>query len=106
MAKKSPLILSPTSSRSDAQFGNNHVFNQTVFDTTKAYWTAEVVTVQMLADSKLFRQVQSRSTNPNYTFTSTAEQFSVSEVAAPIIVFGDMDLRTVNRSFVTYFFGK
>lgn len=60
----------------------------------------------MLANGKLFRQIESMSANPNYTFTSTTEGFSLGEVAAPIIVFGDMDHGTVSRSFVEYFFGK
>lgn len=93
-------------SRSDAYFGNNHVFNQTVFDTSRAYWTDEILDAQQLANSKIFRQVESRATNPNYTFTATTEQFSLGEVAAPIIVFGDMEGALVNRTLVEYFFGK
>ncbi|KAI0168062.1 Chloroperoxidase [Pestalotiopsis sp. NC0098] len=90
--------------RSDAFFGNNHVFNQTIFDTTRVYWTSEELTAQMLADGKLARQITSRSQNPNYTFTETTEHFSLGEVAAPIIVFGDMTAGTVNRTWVEYFF--
>ena len=60
----------------------------------------------MLANGKLARQVTSKAFNPNYTFTSTTEAFSLGEVAAPIIVFGDMKAGTVDRSFVEYFFGE
>ncbi|KAI1636249.1 Chloroperoxidase [Biscogniauxia mediterranea] len=91
-------------SRSDAYFGNNHIFNQTIFDTTRAYWTAETLDAKMLANGKLFRQIESRSANPNYTFTATTEAFSLGEVSAPIIAFGDMDAGTVNRTLVEYFF--
>ncbi|KAF9633280.1 Chloroperoxidase [Lasiodiplodia theobromae] len=91
-------------SRSDARFGNNHVFNQTIFDTSKVYWTDPVLTAQMLANSKIARQVESRAFNPDYTFTSTTEAFSLGEVAAPLIVFGDHEPATVNRSFIEYFF--
>ncbi|KAI5919028.1 Chloroperoxidase [Camillea tinctor] len=91
-------------SRSDAFFGNNHIFNQTIFDTTKVYWTDETLSAEMLANGKLFRQIESRSTNPEYTFTATTEAFSLGEVAAPIIVFGEIEGGTVNRSFVEYFF--
>lgn len=59
----------------------------------------------MLTNSKLFRQIESRASNPNYTFTSTVEAFSLGEVAAPIIVFGDMESGTVSRKFVEFFFG-
>lgn len=80
-------------------------FNQTIFDTTKALWTDDTVTPDMLANSKIFRQVQSRAFNPTYTFTSTAEQFSLGEVAAPVIAFGDLDSGEVSRALVEYFFG-
>jgi hypothetical protein len=59
----------------------------------------------MLANSKLVRQIVSRAFNPNYTFTQTTEQFSLGEVAAPIIVFGDMEKGEVDRDMVEYFFG-
>ncbi|KAF5009139.1 hypothetical protein FDECE_4629 [Fusarium decemcellulare] len=90
--------------RLDAYFGNNHAFNQKVFDTTKAYWTAETVDTKMLANGKLFRQIQSRSTNPNYTFTSRTDTFSMGELAAPVLVFGDKATATVPRNLMEYFF--
>jgi hypothetical protein len=68
-------------SRTDAYFGNNHVFNQTVFDTSRKYWTTEMMGPQALANSKLFRQIESRSTNPEYVFTTHTEPFSLGEMA-------------------------
>jgi hypothetical protein len=60
----------------------------------------------MLANSKVARQINSKAHNPTYTFTANTEQFSLGEVAAPIIAFGDIQAGTVNRSLVEYFFGK
>ncbi|KAH8648334.1 Chloroperoxidase [Tricladium varicosporioides] len=91
-------------SRSDDFFGNNHVFNQTIFDTTKTYWQAETLNAQMLANAKVARQVESRAFNPNYTFSTTTEQFSLGELAAPILIFGDITAGTVKSNLVTYFF--
>jgi len=93
-------------SRSDAAFGNNHVFNQSVFDASRKWWTGETATAKQLAHSKIYRQLESRATNPNYTFSASTEEFSLGEVAAPIIVFGDMEAGTVSRELVEYFFGK
>jgi hypothetical protein len=59
----------------------------------------------MLANSKLARQISSRAFNPTYTFTSTNEAFSLGEVAAPIVAFGDIKAGTVQRDLVEYFFG-
>lgn len=60
----------------------------------------------MLANSKLARQIESRAFNPTYKFTSEMEDFSIGEVAAPIIAFGDVETGTVDRDLVKYFFGK
>ncbi|EOD52257.1 Chloroperoxidase [Neofusicoccum parvum] len=91
-------------SRADAYLGNNHVFNQTIFDTTTAFWTEPILDKIQLTNGKLFRQLVSRSENPEYTFTQTTEAFSLGEVGAPVIVFGDHESVTVNRSLITYFF--
>lgn len=91
-------------SRSDDYFGNNHLFNQSIFDSSRKWWPEEIITAKQLAHSKIYRQLESRSTNPEYRFTESTEEFSLGEVAAPIIVFGDMAAGTVERSKVEYFF--
>ncbi|KAI0410241.1 Chloroperoxidase [Xylaria grammica] len=91
-------------SRLDAHFGNNHLFNQEVFDETTAYWTAPVLDAKMLANGKLIRQINSRAANPDYTFTRRVDAFSTGEVAAPLIVFGDLDTGTAPKALVEYFF--
>ncbi|KAI0096360.1 Cloroperoxidase [Nemania sp. FL0031] len=91
-------------SRSDAYFGNNHVFNQTVFDQTKKYWDRPIIDINMLANAKVARQLSSKAFNPTYVFTLITEEFSLGEVVAPIIAFGDLDAQTVNKTLVEYFF--
>ena len=91
-------------SRTDAAFGNNHIFNETVFNTSRVFWTADIVTAEMLANSKVHRMVQSRAFNPEYKFTATTEQFSLGEVSAPIIAFGDIEEFTVPKNLIEYFF--
>ncbi|KAK3179855.1 hypothetical protein K4F52_008773 [Lecanicillium sp. MT-2017a] len=91
-------------SRMDDYFGNSHVFNQSVFDETTRYWTSSVLDANMLANSKLARQISSKAFNPEYTFTPTNEVFSLGELAAPIIAFGDLNAGTVPRDLVEYFF--
>ncbi|KAF3046289.1 hypothetical protein E8E11_005107 [Didymella keratinophila] len=49
-------------------------------------------------------QLVSRAENANYAFTASTEEFSLGEVAAPIIAFGDTDVGTVKRDLVVYFF--
>lgn len=104
VAGETPTNIS-TTSRSDAFFGNNHVFNQSVFETSTAYWTTDILTPEQIANSKLARQVTSRAYNPEYTFSTTTEEFSLGEMAAPFIVFGSLQNPTVEKKLVTYFFG-
>ncbi|KAL4864993.1 hypothetical protein BDV12DRAFT_188485 [Aspergillus spectabilis] len=91
-------------SRNDAYFGSNHIFNSTIFAQTRSFWTDSVLTTAMLANSKIARQIISKAFNPTYTFTKETEQFSLGEIAAPIIAFGDIEAGTVERDFVEYFF--
>ncbi|KAI7259026.1 hypothetical protein KC343_g9341 [Hortaea werneckii] len=91
-------------SRLDAYNGNNHVFNQPVFDETKKYWTEPIITAEHIANSKLARMLQSKATNPEYRFTNTTESFSIGEILAPFIAFGDAKNATVRRDLTVYFF--
>ncbi|KAI9374419.1 Chloroperoxidase [Aspergillus egyptiacus] len=91
-------------SRADAYHGSNHIFNATVFAQTRAFWTNSTLTAAMLANSKIARQIISKAFNPTYTFTESTEQFSLGEIAAPIIAFGDIEKGTVERELVEYFF--
>lgn len=93
-------------SRLDAYNGNNHLFNQRVFDETKKYWTEPIITAEHLANSKLARMLQSKATNPEYRFTNTTESFSIGEILAPFIAFGDAKNATVRRDLTVYLFGK
>lgn len=92
-------------SRMDAYYGNNHLFNPEVFAQTKRYWTHTTLNATMLANSKLTRQLESRAFNPDYTFSESTEQFSLGEVIAPVVAFGDIEACLVNRSLVEYLFG-
>lgn len=92
-------------SRTDAYFGSNHVFNQTIFDESRAYWTSPVLDARHIANSKVARQIASKAFNPTYRFTTAVEQFSLGEMAAPFIAFGDVEKVTVDRDLVEYFFG-
>ncbi|CAN8100860.1 unnamed protein product [Discula destructiva] len=91
-------------SRLDKYHGNNFVFNQDVFDETRSYWTSETVDAIQLTNSKLARQITSRKTNPTYTFIAMVEEFSIGELLAPIVAFGDIDAVTTNRTLMEYFF--
>ncbi|KAK4099184.1 Cloroperoxidase, partial [Parathielavia hyrcaniae] len=91
-------------SRTDAFFGSNRVFNETIFNQTRRYWPEPLITTAHMANAKIARQIDSKAFNPTYRFTDTVEHFSLGEMAAPFIAFGDFEQATVNRTLVEYYF--
>ncbi|KAI0453869.1 hypothetical protein F5B21DRAFT_504956 [Xylaria acuta] len=53
---------------------------------------------------KIARQLSSKAFNPTYTFTLVTEEFSLGEVVAPVIAFGNVEAITVNRTLAECFF--
>ncbi|PWY91289.1 Cloroperoxidase [Aspergillus sclerotioniger CBS 115572] len=90
-------------SRQDFYFGDNHDFNQTVFDETRSYWIAPLIDFNAAAHARLARVNTSMATNPTYTESETGHAFSYGESAAYMIVFAEGS-ETANRSWVEYFF--
>ena len=93
-------------SRLDAYFGDNHDFDQGVFDQTKAYFTDETIDLQTATNARLARVLTSNYTNPTFSLSTIGTEFSFGETAAYIGILGDGAQGTVNRSWVEYFFGK
>ncbi|KAF2001657.1 Cloroperoxidase [Amniculicola lignicola CBS 123094] len=100
LSRADSIFASP----SNVNTSTANAFNATVFAETTSYWTSDTLTPLMLANSKLARQITSRKENPEYAFSTTTEEFSLGEVAAPIIAFGSLEDGTVSRELVTYFF--
>lgn len=92
-------------SRQDVFFGNNLVFDPTVFSETRGHWQ-DTIDVPQAAAARLSRIQTSNTTNPTFGFTKIGQQFSVGESAAYLIVLGNKTTRTANRTVVEYLFGK
>jgi hypothetical protein len=104
-SKADRLTIPP--SRSDAYYGNVLVFNQSVFDETKSYFTSETVTLEMAAKARLARIKTSKATNPTYTMSDLGDAFTYGESAAYVVVLGgDKKTATVKRSWVEWLFGE
>jgi hypothetical protein len=83
------------------------VFNQSVFDETKSYFTGETVTLEMAAKARLARIKTSKATNPTYTMSELGDAFTYGESAAYVVVLGgDKKTATVKRSWVEWLFGE
>ncbi|KAI1633809.1 Chloroperoxidase [Biscogniauxia mediterranea] len=94
-------------SRPDFYFGNVYLFNETIFNETRAYWTGDMVDVQMAANSRLARMRTSRETNPTFSLSELGSVFSAGEAAAYLLVLGDNTTAAVApKARVEYLFEK
>ncbi|KIW97795.1 uncharacterized protein Z519_01379 [Cladophialophora bantiana CBS 173.52] len=91
-------------SRGDYYFGDDHTFNQTIFDQTRSYWTVPIIDIETAAKARLARVDTSKLTNPTFNLTTTGTLFSFGETAAYIIALGDRETGTVRRAWVEYLF--
>ncbi|KAE8846637.1 hypothetical protein HRS9139_01204 [Pyrenophora teres f. teres] len=91
-------------SRADADLGNNHVFNETVFQSSRRHWTAETVTVDMMADTTVTRQSESHLTNGNCDLSAARVNSCIGQAGIPITVFGSIEQATVRRSVLEFWF--
>ncbi|CAN9436538.1 unnamed protein product [Alternaria alternata] len=92
-------------SRSDKFFNDDAVsFNATVYNQTRAYWTDEKITIQMAANARLARMIDSVKYNPRFALSDLAADFSAGEGAGYMLVFGNKTEKTASRDFVEYFF--
>lgn len=97
--------LTHLDSRNDDYFGDNHTFNQTIFDESRAYWTGPVIDARMIANSKIARQIQSKAFNPTYYFPERIEALALGEMAAPFVTLGDKENVLMDRAMFEYLFG-
>lgn len=89
----------------DAYFGNQLIFNQTVFQRTLEEWKDDVITVNSSAAARARAIRNSNATNPEFGLSNLAKGFSTGESIAFILVFGNVTTGVVETSPVVYWFG-
>ncbi|PYH87754.1 peroxidase [Aspergillus ellipticus CBS 707.79] len=91
-------------SRQDTYFGDNHDFNQTIFDQTRSYWPHALIDVTDAATARQARANNSLATNPAYSLTGSSLQLSYGESAWYLIIIGNKSAGIANRTLVEYLF--
>jgi len=105
-AKRTTNATAP-SSRSDKYFNDDAVsFNSSIYDQTRAYWTDDLIDIQMAANARLARMIDSVKYNPKFALSELAADFSAGEGAGYMLVFGNKTEKTARRDLVEYFFGR
>jgi hypothetical protein len=76
-----------------------------VYNQTRAYWTGDLIDIQMAADARLARMIDSVKYNPRFALSQLAGDFSAGEGAGYLLTLGNKTDKTARRDFVEYFFG-
>lgn len=98
--------MRPCCSRSDNYFTHDVIsFNTTVYNKTRSYWTEDLIDIQMVANARLARMLESVKYNPEFALSELAGEFSAGEGAGYMLVFGNKTAKTARRDVVEYFFG-
>ncbi|KAI1276421.1 Chloroperoxidase [Xylaria sp. FL0933] len=93
-------------SRQDAYFGQWSRFNATVWNWTTAFYTSDILDVQIVANSRAQREMRSRLTNPEYKLDVVGYEFSVAENAAILSILGDKVTQTCPKKFADFLFSR
>lgn len=93
-------------SRGDAYFGDDHSFNQTIFDQTKSYWKGSIINYQNAADAFAARVRTSKATNPEFSLTSQRLLMGAGASGLFTVVFGKPGAGVVEKSWIVELFGE
>ena len=77
-----------------------------MYNQTRAYWTGDLISIQMAANARLGRMIDSVKYNPRFALSELAAAFSAGEGAGYMLVFGNKTEKTARRDLVDCFFGK
>ena len=89
--------------RADHFFGDNHSWNQTVYEETLQAWKHDLIGVADAVAALSTRIETSRRTNPHFVFDLDG---STSTTASYLSTMGDAVAGEARRDWVKYFFGK
>ncbi|TQN70333.1 putative sterigmatocystin biosynthesis peroxidase stcC, partial [Colletotrichum shisoi] len=91
-------------SRNDIYFGDNHSFNQTIWESVASHFTEPTISISTAAKARKARLQDAASVNPEFTLTADGAQFSFIETALYLSVFGNLDNGDANTEWVKVLF--
>ncbi|KAL9114864.1 MAG: hypothetical protein Q9227_001107 [Pyrenula ochraceoflavens] len=93
-------------SRGDAYFGDNHSFNQTIFNQTKSHWKDPVINFQNAGNAFAARVNTSKATNPEFSLTSERLLRGAGASGLFTVVFGEPGAGVVEKDRIVELFGE
>ncbi|KAE9572349.1 putative sterigmatocystin biosynthesis peroxidase stcC [Colletotrichum fructicola] len=91
-------------SRADIHFGDNWSFNQTIFDETKSYWPADLISISDAAKALVARQKTAKAVNPEFNLPLDGYTNSLGQTAMYLGLFGDYEDGNARTDWAVYFF--
>lgn len=92
-------------SRADAATGDNHSFNQDIFDSYIAqFGDAKIMTTETAGKARMFHIQAAKKANPNFTYGIRQQIISNGETSLILAIFGDIDEGNANIEHVKIFY--
>lgn len=91
-------------SRNDIFFGDNHSFNPTIWNSTRAWFSEPVIRIEHASRAVVQRLLAARASNPAFSITEEQEQLAVGASALYLSALGDKVNGTALRDYVRVFF--
>lgn len=93
-------------SRNDVYFGDNHSFNQTIWETVASHFTEPTISIQTAATARKERLQAAAAANPEFSLSADEAKFSFIETALYLSIFGNTEDGNATTEWVKVMFGK
>jgi len=77
-------------SRNDHYFGDDHSFNQAIWDATASHFGESVISIETAALARAARIARAASVNPKFNMTATDIEHSLIETGLYLAIFGNV----------------
>lgn len=93
-------------SRNDVYFGDNHSFNEEIWETVASHFVNETISIPTAAKARAARLQVAAAANPEFSLTADGVQFSFIETALYLSIFGNLDDGNAKTEWVKVLFRK
>ncbi|KAI8151189.1 putative sterigmatocystin biosynthesis peroxidase stcC [Colletotrichum sp. SAR 10_70] len=91
-------------SRNDVYFGDNHSFDEEIWETVASHFVNETISIPTAAKARAARLQAAAAANPEFSLTADGVQFSFIETALYLSIFGNLDDGNAKTEWVKVLF--
>lgn len=93
-------------SRNDVYFGDNHSFNETIWETVASHFNQSTISIQTAATARKERIQAAAAVNPAFAMSASDVRFSFIETALYLSIFGSVEDGNAVTEWVRVMFRK